>query len=78
MKLKYVIFIRMAIMFIIFFQLNPRLRDLFASFSAGSEPEPANEKEFFAKRARRKALCETCLNFAVAVLIFSAFLGFGA
>ena len=68
----------MAIMFIIFFQLNPRLRELFAGFAPGQGPDPEQEKEFFAKRARRKALCETCLKFAIGVLVFSAFLGFGA
>jgi len=68
----------MGIMFIIFFRLNPRLRELFARFSPGRAPDPDAEKEFFSKRARRKALCETCLKFAVAVLVFSAFLGFGA
>jgi hypothetical protein len=67
----------MVIMFVIFFQLNPRLRDLFASFSPGADPDPDKEKEFFGTRARRKALCEVCLKFAIAVLIFSAFLGFG-
>ena len=66
----------MAIMFVIFFQINPRLRELFATFSPDSSPDPAGEKEFFGKRARRKALCETCLKFAVAVLVFSAFVGF--
>ena len=67
----------MVIMFIIFFRLNPRLRELWASFSPDGSPEPNEEKEFFETRARRKALCETCLKFAVAVLVFSAFLGFG-
>ncbi len=68
----------MVIMFIIFFQLNPSLRELFSRFSAGAEPDAEKEKEFFATRARRKALCETCLKLFVAVLVFSAFLGFGA
>lgn len=68
----------MVIMFVIFFQLNPRLRELFASFSPEANPDHAGEEEFFAKRARRKALCEVCLWFAVGVLVFSAFLGFGA
>ena len=67
----------MVIMFIIFFRLNPRLRELFASFAPDTEPDPDKEKEFFQKRARRKALCETCLKFAIGVLVFSAFLGFG-
>ena len=68
----------MVFMFIIFFQLNPRLRDLFATFSPDEPPDPEKEKEFFSTRARRKALCEICLKFAIGVLVFSAFLGFGA
>lgn len=67
----------MVIMFIIFFQINPRLRELFASFSPEYEPDPEKEKEFFALRARRKYLCEICLLFAIGILVFSAFLGFG-
>jgi len=70
------IFWMMWIMGRIFFGLNPRLRELFAGFAAGKAPEPEAEKEFFGKRARRKALCETCLKLAVVVLISSAFLGF--
>ncbi len=67
----------MVIMFIIFFQINPRLRELFALFSPEYDPDPAQEKEFFALRARRKYLCEICLLFAIGILVFSAFLGFG-
>jgi len=62
----------------IFLGLNPRLRELFATFEAGKAPDPAREKEFFQTRAKRKALCEICLKFAVGVLVFSAFIGFGA
>ena len=62
----------------IFFSLNPRLRDLFVHFAPGRTPNPEEEREFFAKRAERKRLCEICLKFAVGVLIASAFLGFGA
>lgn len=68
----------MVIMFIIFYRLNPRLLELFASFSPDAAPDPDHEAEFFDKRARRKALCETCLKFAIGILVFSAFLGFGA
>lgn len=68
----------MVIMFIIFYRLNPRLRELFAGFSPDAAPDPDEEAEFFAKRARRKALCETCLKFAIGILVFSAFLGFAA
>jgi hypothetical protein len=67
----------MVIMFIIFFQINPRLSELFASFSPENEPDPEKEKEFFTLRARRKYLCEICLLFAIGILVFSAFLGFG-
>ncbi len=65
-----------AIMLKIFYGLNPRLRELLASFSPDSAPDPESETEFFTKRARRKALCETCLKFAIAVLVCSAFLAF--
>jgi len=64
-----------AIMWTIFFSINPRLRVLFAGFAPGTAPDPTKEKEFFALRARRKALCGTCLKFAVVVLVASAFLG---
>ncbi|MCA9734973.1 MAG: hypothetical protein H6696_14845 [Deferribacteres bacterium] len=70
------IFGMVIIMFIIFFQINPRLKELFASFKDGEKPDAKNEQEFFAKRARRKALCETCLKLAIGVLVFSAFMGF--
>jgi len=66
----------MVIMGKIFFGLNPRLREIFATFAPGQAPDAALEAEFFTKRARRKALCETCLKLAVGVLVSSAFLGF--
>jgi uncharacterized protein involved in oxidation of intracellular sulfur len=68
----------LVIMGRIFFGLNPRLRELFAGFKPGQTPEPLLEAEFFQKRAKRKALCETCLKFAIGVLVFSAFIGFRA
>lgn len=71
------VFAMLVIMGKIFFGLNPRLRDMFAGFAPGRTPHPDAEREFFATRARRKALCETCLKFAVGVLVFSAFMGFG-
>ena len=70
------VFGMMVIMGMIFFGLNPRLKEIFASFEPGGKPDPESEKEFFQKRARRKALCEICLIFAVGVLVFSAFMGF--
>ncbi len=67
----------MVIMGIVFLGLNPRLREIFAKFEPDRAPNPELEQEFFQKRARRKALCETCLKFAIAVLVFSAFVAFG-
>ncbi len=65
-----------AVMAVIFGRINPRLRAIWSRFSPGSPPDPEEERAFFALRARRKALCEICLKFAVAVLVSSAFLGF--
>jgi hypothetical protein len=67
-----------VIMMRIFFGINPRLKELFIHFNPGQEPPAAEVKEFFEKRALRKALCETCLKFAIGVLVCSAFLGFGS
>jgi hypothetical protein len=72
------VFAMMYIMGKIFFVLNPRLKEIFALFKPGTAPDVELEKEFFQKRARRKALCETCLKFAIGVLVFSAFIGFQA
>ncbi len=66
-----------VIMGMIFLGINPRLRELFAGFEAGKAPDAAREKEFFGKRARRKALCDICLWLAMGVLVSSAFIGFG-
>jgi len=71
------VFAMMFIMGQIFLGLNPRLREMFATFEPGKAPPPEREKEFFQTRAKRKALCETCLKFAIGVLVFSAFMGFG-
>ncbi len=76
LKLAFV-FAMMVIMAKIFFGLNPRLQELFAGFGPDVDPDPELEKEFFSKRARRKFLCETCLWFAIGVLVSSAFIGFG-
>ena len=70
------VFGMMIIMGMIFFGLNPRLKEIFTKFEPGGTPDTALEQEFFQKRARRKALCEICLIFAVGVLVFSAFMGF--
>ena len=70
------VFAMMFIMFKIFFGLNPKLNEMFAKFAPEKSPDSDLEKEFFATRARRKALCDTCLKFAIGVLIFSAFIGF--
>lgn len=70
------VFGMMVIMFIIFFQINPKLRELFAKFDPVESPSTESESKFFALRARRKALCDICLKFAIGILIFSAFMGY--
>jgi len=70
------VFGMMTIMFIIFYNINPHLREIFSEFTPDRAPQQDAETEFFTLRARRKALCDTCLKFAVGVLIFSAFMGF--
>ena len=72
------VFGMMGIMGIIFIKINPRLRELFALFDPAAAPPAEREKEFFTLRARRKALCDTCLIFAPGVLTFSAFMGFAS
>ncbi len=72
------VFAMVVIMGIIFLKINPRLRELFATFQPEEAPAGDHESEFFTLRARRKSLCEKCLWFAVGVLVFSAFLGFGS
>jgi hypothetical protein len=66
-----------AIMGIIFLQINPKLNKMFSGFSSDNQPDDQAQAEFFKLRARRKRLCEICLVFAVLVLVFSAFMGFG-
>lgn len=70
------IFGMMAIMGIIFLQINPELKKLFSGFSKDNLPDPQVEANFFRLRKRRKYLCEICLIFVIIVLISSAFLGF--
>jgi hypothetical protein len=77
LKLAFV-FGMVVIMFIIFFRINPALNKIFTGFSRSSSPESQVEAVFFKLRGRRKYLCEICLVFAIFVLIFSAFLGFGS
>lgn len=72
------VFAMMAIMLVIFFKINPRLRELFAQFKSDEQPQTDSEGEFFTLRARRKALCDICLKFAVGILVFSAFMGFAS
>jgi hypothetical protein len=66
------------IMLQIFYRINPRLKQLFVSFSPSVKPDESSGKEFFTLRAKRKSLCEICLVFAIIVLVASAFLGFSS
>jgi putative copper export protein len=70
------ILLMVLIMVKIFWRINPRLRELFGQFKPVQKPDESSEKEFFTLRAKRKALCETCLKFAIVILVASAFLGF--
>ena len=76
LKLVFV-FGMVGIMGIIFLNINPRLNKMFSRFSSDNQPDPQKEADFFKLRARRKRLCEICLVFAILVLVFSAFIGFG-
>ncbi len=64
------------IMVTIFANFNLRIKLLMEGFNSGPEISPEKEKAFFQLRKRRRKLCETCLGLAIAVLVFSAFLGF--
>lgn len=64
-----------VIMFKIFSHYNPKIKILLEGFNSAQEISPEKEKEFFQLRKRRRKLCEICLGLAIAVLIFSAFLG---
>jgi hypothetical protein len=70
------VFGMVVIMIWIFFGINPRLRELFGHFASSEKLDEPEEQEFFARRAKRKALCDKCLVFAIVVLLASAFLGF--
>ncbi len=72
------VFGMVVIMVIIFYKINPKINKIFAGFSNNNSPDSQAETNFFKLRARRKYLCDICLVFAIFVLIFSAFLGFGS
>ncbi len=61
---------------VIFFSINPKLKEIFGKFAPDASPEPTTVTEFFTLRAKRKSLCEICLWFALGILVSSAFLGF--
>jgi hypothetical protein len=60
--------------FIIFFKIYSRLQELFAKLKEDELLPENHEKEFFSLQAKRKALCDICLKFAVGVLVFSVFM----
>ncbi len=59
------------------FIFNPKLKEMFALFSADEAPDPEQETAFFALRARRKWWCDQCWRLGVVVLISSAVLRWG-
>ena len=60
-----------AILFVGSFFINPRLRELFARFKDGEQPDPDDEKEFFRLRALRRKWCDRCLVLGILVLLVS-------
>ncbi len=72
------VFGMVVIMVIIFYKINPKINKIFAGFTSNYSPDSQSETDFFKLRGRRKYLCDICLVFAIFVLIFSAFLGFGS
>lgn len=56
------------------FVINPKLKELFARFREDEQPDPADEAEFFATRAKRKKWCDRCLWLGVLVLLVSPLL----
>lgn len=63
-----------AIQFYGTFFINPELKEIFARFKEGEPPNPADEKEFFTTRAKRKKWCDRCLWLGVLVLVVSPLL----
>lgn len=60
-----------AILYYGTFVINPKLKEIFARFQEGKEPDPADEDEFFTLRAKRKKWCDKCLWLGILVLLVS-------
>ena len=63
-----------SILFYGSFIVNPKLKEIFARFNENTTPNPTDESEFFALRAKRKKWCNRCMWLGVAVLIVSPIL----
>lgn len=70
------VFGMVAFAFYITFFINPKLREIFATFSINEPPDENRVKTFFGLRAKRKKLCKICFVFAILVLIVSPILRF--
>lgn len=62
--------------FYITFFINPKIKEIFLTFSPASAPDEEKRNTFFALRAKRKRLCQICFVLALLVLIVSAVLRF--
>ena len=63
-----------AIQFYGTFFINPKLKEIFGRFQEGEQPDPADEKEFFTTRTKRKKWCDRCLWLGILVLLISPLL----
>jgi hypothetical protein len=67
----------LAIMFIVTFSVNPRIREIFSKFSPDTPPQDEEMvKTFFALRMKRKKVCQICFVFAILILAISPVLRF--
>lgn len=65
-----------GIAFYIAFFINPKIKELFLTFSPDTQPDEEKRKSFFALRAKRKKLCKICFVLALLVLIITPILRF--
>jgi len=75
--LKHIFVLGMVVIaFYITFFINPKIKEIFLTFSPGAKPDEEKRKDFFALRAKRKKLCKICFVFALLILIVSPILRF--
>ena len=65
-----------GLVFYITFFINPKVKEIFSTFSPASPPDEEKRKTFFALRAKRKKLCQICFVFVLLILLASPVLRF--